>query len=102
MAATGQTGPDRRGTVRAGKTMVSASDTGSDDVGTKTEDGAAGSIARRPFSLLRWFSIVSLAAIIIIGGAVTWFLTHYLTAHMLMRDAEVSRCLLYTSDAADE
>ena len=82
--------------------MVSASDTGSDDVGTKTEDGAAGSFARRPFSLLRWFSIVSLAAIIIIGGAVTWFLTHYLTAHMLMRDAEVSRDFLESIVAAEK
>jgi len=48
----------------------------------------------RSFSLLRWFSIVSLVAIILVGSVVTWILTRYLTEHMLLRDAEVSRDFL--------
>lgn len=49
---------------------------------------------RRPptrFNLLRRFSILSLVTILATGGAMTWFLTHFLTRHMLMQDAEVSR-----------
>jgi two-component system, NtrC family, sensor histidine kinase HydH len=45
----------------------------------------------RSFNLLRWFSIVSLVAIIIVGSVVGWILTRYLTRQMLLRDAEVSR-----------
>jgi signal transduction histidine kinase len=48
----------------------------------------------RSFNLLRWFSIVSLVAIIIVGSVVGWILTRYLTAQMLLRDAEVSRDFL--------
>jgi two-component system, NtrC family, sensor histidine kinase HydH len=46
---------------------------------------------KRLFNLLRWFSIISLVAIIIVGSFVGWILTRYLTAQMLLRDAEVSR-----------
>src|SRR5215813_11863684 len=53
--------------------------------------GAAASPVQRPFNLLRWFSIFSFAALVIVGIAIALFLTRYLTAHMLMRDAEVSR-----------
>ena len=49
---------------------------------------------RKPFNLLRWFSIVSLVAIVLVGSIVSWILTRYLTAHMLLRDAEVSRDFL--------
>jgi two-component system sensor histidine kinase HydH len=46
---------------------------------------------RLKFSLLRWFSILSLVAILVIGAGVGLFLTRYLTGHMLTRDAELSR-----------
>src|SRR5262249_2850546 len=58
---------------------------------TISEGGGAASSVQRPFSLLRWFSIFSFAALVIVGIAIALFLTRYLTAHMLMRDAEVSR-----------
>lgn len=50
--------------------------------------------APQSFSLIRWFSIVSLAVIAVVCFSVTQFLTHYLTVHMLHRDAEVSRDFL--------
>ena len=56
-----------------------------------SEVGAAGSSTKRPFSLLRWFSMFSFAALVIVGTAIALFLTRYLTTHMLMRDAEVGR-----------
>jgi len=65
--------------------MSSASDTS-----TISETGTAGSV-QKSFSLLRWFSILSFAALVAFGLAGALFLTRYLTAHMLMRDAEVSR-----------
>ena len=82
--------------------MVSTTGTNTDDLGPKTEVAAAETIGGRVFSLLRWFSIVSLAAIVIIGSAVTWFLTHYLTAQMLMRDAEVCRSFLESIVTAEK
>jgi two-component system, NtrC family, sensor histidine kinase HydH len=45
----------------------------------------------RSFSLLRWFSVLSLLTILTTGTAMAWFLTRYLTDGMLMRDAEVTR-----------
>ncbi|MBM6583543.1 hypothetical protein ILT44_25415 [Microvirga sp. BT689] len=47
--------------------------------------------AAKNFSLLRWFSLLSLLTILITGTAMAVFLTRYLTNHMLMRDATVSR-----------
>src|SRR5262245_4736370 len=61
------------------------------DPSTINEIGTAGSSVQRPFSLLRWFSIFSFVAIVTVAIAIALFLTRYLTAHMLMRDAEVSR-----------
>ena len=61
------------------------------DPSTTSETRTAGSSVQKPFSLLRWFSIFSFAALVIVGIAGALFLTRYLTAHMLMRDAEVSR-----------
>src|SRR5262249_56731077 len=58
---------------------------------TISETRGAASSVQKPFSLLRWFSIFSFAALVILGIAIALFLTRYLTAHMLMRDAEVSR-----------
>jgi len=52
--------------------------------------------APRGFSLLRWFSLLSLATILVTGTALAWFLTRYLENHMLMRDAEVSREFIET------
>ncbi|MGF9764612.1 ATP-binding protein [Microvirga sp. 0TCS3.31] len=53
--------------------------------------GGQGASSRKSFSLLRWFSLLSLLTILITGTAMAVFLTRYLTNHMLMRDAEVSR-----------
>jgi two-component system sensor histidine kinase HydH len=55
----------------------------------------------RPFNLLRWFSALSLLAILVIGCAIVFFLTRYLTAHMLLRDAEVSRDFIESIVAAE-
>jgi len=82
--------------------MASASNASSSDSGAKVEEGAIGSVAPRPFNLLRWFSIASLATILVVGTAVTWLLTRYLTAHMLMRDGEVSRDFLESIFAAEK
>src|SRR5215470_13592092 len=60
------------------------------DLNAKAENRDARPI-ERPFNLLRWFSIVSLVAIIIVGTIGGWILTRYLTRQMLLRDAEVSR-----------
>jgi len=62
----------------------------SSDLNAKAENRDARPI-ERPFNLLRWFSIVSLVAIIIVGSVCGWILTRYLTRQMLLRDAEVSR-----------
>src|SRR5215475_8828287 len=75
------------GVLWRGKAMSSASGTST----ISEAGGAAASSVQRPFSLLRWFSIFSFAALVIVGIAIALFLTRYLTAHMLMRDAEVSR-----------
>lgn len=61
------------------------------DTGATGGTELALSSVQRPFNLLRWFSLLSLAALVVVGIAVALFLTRYLTAHMLMRDAEVSR-----------
>ena len=74
------------GVLWRGKAMSSASGTS-----TISEAGGAASPVQRPFNLLRWFSIFSFAAQVIVGIAIALFLTRYLTAHMLTRDAEVSR-----------
>src|SRR5215813_1233628 len=58
---------------------------------TISETRGAASSVQKPFSLLRWFSIFSFAALVIVGTAIALFLTRYLTTHMLMRDAEVGR-----------
>src|SRR5262245_7537422 len=68
------------------RTMHFASDTSG-----LSKVAAAGSSVQRPFSLLRWFSMFSFAALVIVGTAIALFLTRYLTTHMLMRDAEVGR-----------
>jgi len=65
--------------------------TSGSDINRIGEIAAGSSSVQRPFSLLRWFSILSFVAIVIVGIAVGLFLTRYLMAHMLMRDAEVSR-----------
>src|SRR5215471_4814024 len=62
----------------------------SSDLNAKAENRDARPI-ERPFNLLRWFSIVSLVAIIIVGSVCGWILTRYLTRQMLLRDGEVSR-----------
>jgi len=82
--------------------MASATDASPNDSGTRSEDGAVGFAAPRPFNMLRWFSIASLTAIVIVGTAVTWLLTHYLTVHMLMRDGEVSRDFLESIVTAEK
>ena len=63
------------------------------DLNAKAENRDARSV-ERPFNLLRWFSIVSLVAIIMVGTVGAWILTRYLTRQMLLRDAEVSRAFL--------
>src|SRR5215471_6510575 len=70
--------------------MDAASITPSKGLSAKAENKDARP-AERSFNLLRWFSLVSLIAIIIIGSVCGWILTRYLTAQMLLRDAEVSR-----------
>jgi two-component system, NtrC family, sensor histidine kinase HydH len=70
--------------------MESGLDGRADDLAAHAGIGAARR-GRRLFNLLRWFSIISLVAIIIVGSVVGWILTRYLTAQMLLRDAEVSR-----------
>jgi hypothetical protein len=70
--------------------MDAASSGYSNDLNTKAENRDARPI-ERPFNLLRWFSIVSLVAIIIVGTVGGWILTRYLARQMLLRDAEVSR-----------
>ena len=90
------------GRPRGQRRWISATGTTSDDLGTKAEDAGGGNHRRTAFSLVRWFAIVSLAAIIIIGGAVNWFLTRYLTTHMLIRDAEVSRDFLESIVSAEK
>jgi two-component system, NtrC family, sensor histidine kinase HydH len=82
--------------------MPAASDIGQSAGEAKADDAMLGSAAGKPFNLLRWFSIVSLAALLGIGVALTWFLTHYLTAHMLMRDAEVSQEFLESIVTAEK
>ena len=73
--------------------MESALDGRADDLTAQAGIQAARP-GERSFSLLRWFSVVSLVAIILVGSVVTWILTRYLTDHMLLRDAEVSRDFL--------
>ncbi len=62
----------------------------SNDLNAKAENRDARPL-ERSFNLLRWFSIVSLVAIIIVASVVGWILTRYLTVQMLLRDAEVTR-----------
>src|SRR5262252_967241 len=62
----------------------------SSDLNAKAEHRDARPV-EQSFNLLRWFSIVSLVAIIIVGTIGGWILTRYLTRQMLLRDAEVSR-----------
>jgi len=52
--------------------------------------------------LLGWLSILSLLALLLFGGAVAFFLTRYLTACMLERDAEVSREFIESIVAAEK
>src|SRR5215831_3288846 len=61
----------------------------SNDLNAKVENRDARQL-ERPFSLLRWFSIVSLVVIIVVGTVGGWILTRYLTRQMLLRDAEVT------------
>jgi len=61
----------------------------SNDLNAKAENRDARQLDR-PFSLLRWFSIVSLVVIIVVGTVGGWILTRYLTRQMLLRDAEVT------------
>jgi signal transduction histidine kinase len=70
--------------------MDAASIAPSNDLNAKAENRDARP-AERSFNLLRWFSLVSLIAIIIVGSVCGWILTRYLTGQMLLRDAEVSR-----------
>jgi two-component system sensor histidine kinase HydH len=70
--------------------MESALEVRSADLAAQAGIGT-GRRGERSFNLLRWFSIVSLVAIIIVGSVVGWILTRYLTTQMLLRDAEVSR-----------
>jgi two-component system, NtrC family, sensor histidine kinase HydH len=70
--------------------MESALEGRSDDLAAHAGIGASRQ-GNRLFNLLRWFSVISLVAIIIVGSVVGWILTRYLTSQMLLRDAEVSR-----------
>jgi two-component system, NtrC family, sensor histidine kinase HydH len=46
---------------------------------------------KRPFNLLRWFSLGSLAVIAAIAIANAWLLSDFLTRHLLEREAHVTR-----------
>jgi two-component system, NtrC family, sensor histidine kinase HydH len=77
--------------------MTSASD------GSVTlEAGLRGTTVVKPFSLLRWLSILSFLALVLFAGAVAFYLTRYLTACMLERDAEVSREFIESIVAAEK
>lgn len=60
------------------------------DLTARAESRGLGRV-ERSFNLLRWFSIVSLVAIIVVASVVGWILTRYLTTQMLLRDAEVTQ-----------
>jgi two-component system, NtrC family, sensor histidine kinase HydH len=47
-------------------------------------------IAEQPFNLLRWFSVLSLATVVIASVVTSVFLSRFLSEHMLRRDAEVT------------
>lgn len=45
----------------------------------------------KPFNFLRWFSVLSLLCIVLIGALLTVLLSRFLTEHMIQRDAAVSK-----------
>ncbi|HEY4088767.1 MAG TPA: hypothetical protein VGM43_22710, partial [Bryobacteraceae bacterium] len=80
--------------VQGDAAMIFGANTSLRGIPAAAETGSDCYIPQQSFSLVRWFSIVSLAGIIVVCFSVTWFLTQYLTKHMLYRDAEVSRDFL--------
>ncbi|HYZ34489.1 MAG TPA: ATP-binding protein [Crenalkalicoccus sp.] len=47
--------------------------------------------ARGSFDLLRWFAVLGLVCVLLSAGGTAFFLSRFMTDHMLARDAEVSR-----------
>lgn len=82
--------------------MVYASGARSDESGPRSQDVEIEFAGPPPFSLVRWFSITSFVAIVVVGVSVTWFRVQNLTVNMLRRDAEVSRQFLESIAAAEK
>jgi signal transduction histidine kinase len=60
--------------------------------GASMTDRSAIALAGPPggFDLLRWFAVLSLVCVVVSGSGAAFFLSRFLTGHMLQRDAEVS------------